>query len=67
VKISQKVTDRKEAFRKLGEAISRQKGPTLFNPHYEIAGRAIQDRQVSHPVGPKMKSLQWESTGRRPK
>lgn len=43
-----------------------QYGPTLFNPHYEIKGRAVQDRNLSHVVGPKLKTLQWEATGRRP-
>lgn len=44
----------------------RLHGPTLFNPHYEIKGRAVQDRNLSHVVGPKLKTLQWEATGRRP-
>lgn len=43
----------------------RANGPTLFNPHYEIRGRAVQDPSVSSKTGPQLKTQQWEATGRR--
>ena len=53
---------RAKAFAALKELRNR---PTLFNPHYEIKARACQDPELRSPTGPRLKTLQWEGTGRR--
>jgi hypothetical protein len=62
-----KTIARKEAFRRIGAAITRRaaQGPTLFNPHYQIRARAVADRELSSSTGPQLKTQQWEPTGRR--
>jgi hypothetical protein len=55
----------RDAFVRIGQAVSKRgvHGPTLFNPHYAIKGRAVQDRSVSSATGPQLRTLQWEAHG----
>lgn len=55
---------RAKAFAAIRE-IRARRGPSLFNPHYEIKPTPVKDSSVSSKTGPRMLTQQWEPTGRR--
>lgn len=63
-----KNAERREKFRKIGQAISKIGDPnapdyeTGRDSQFEIKGKAVRDRALSHVVGPKLKTQQWERT-----
>jgi hypothetical protein len=58
---AQKRAEKREQYRKLGQAISALRG--YDGEHqFEIKGRAVQDRNVTSTTGPRMNTLQFERT-----
>lgn len=60
LKQSKKQSERRETFRKIGEALRDYHSGQ--ESQFAIACRAVQDKDLSSRTGPKMKTQQWERT-----